>query len=165
MFLSNSVDMMKNLHGWPGPCLDFGFQYALLGNNGSNKFGVEYWALPGSNLLWRPWPYCEVTRLDDTFRCDPSSVACQSPLWTKMTLSVARHFQVQDKVSTDIVRKDIGGCQTFSSMRLKDIVRCEIFAVVRHLQLSDTFSKRSKRHCLLWDICSCQTFAVVRHFQ
>ena len=82
-----------------------------------------------------------------------------------MTLSVARHFQVQDKVSSDIVRKDVGGYQTFSSIRLKDIVRCEIFAVVRHLQLSDTFSKRSKRHCLLQDICSCQTLAVARHLQ
>ena len=79
-----------------------------------------------------------------------------------MTFSVARHFQVQDKVSTDIVRKDIGGCKTCSSIRLKDIVRCEIFAVVRHLQLSDTFSKRSKRHCLLRDICRYQKFAVVR---
>ena len=39
----------------PGPCLDFGFQYALIRNNQSKKFGVEYWALPGSNLPWRPW--------------------------------------------------------------------------------------------------------------
>ena len=103
--------------------------------------------------------------LADTFRYEPSSVAWQSPFWTKMTLSVARHFQVQDKVSSDIVRKDVGGYQTFSSIRLKDIVLCEIFAVVRHLQLADTFSKRCTRQCLLGDICSCQTFAVVRHFQ
>ena len=107
---------------------------------------------------------CDVSGLADTFRYEPSSVAWQSPFWTKMTLSVARHFQVQDKVSSDIVRKDIGGYQTFSSIRLKDIVRCEIFAVVRHLQLSDTFSKRSKRHCLLRDICRYQKFSVVRHF-
>ena len=94
--------------------------------------------------------------LADTFRCDPSSVACQSPLWTKMTYSVARHFQVQDKVSSDIVCKDVGCCQTFSGIKLKDIVSCEIFAVVRHLQLS--------RHLLLWDTFCFETLAVVRHF-
>ena len=38
-----------------GPCLDFGFQYTLIRNNWSKKFGVEYWALPGSNSQWRPW--------------------------------------------------------------------------------------------------------------
>ena len=38
----------------PGPCLDFGFQYALIRNNQSKKFGVEYWTLPGSNWPWRP---------------------------------------------------------------------------------------------------------------
>ena len=38
----------------PGPCLDFGLQYALLRNDLSKKFGVEYWALPDSNSLWRP---------------------------------------------------------------------------------------------------------------
>ena len=27
----------------PGPCLDFGFQYALSRNNRSKKIGVEYW--------------------------------------------------------------------------------------------------------------------------
>ena len=37
-----------------GPCLDFGFQYALIRNNQSKNFGVEYWTLPGSNLPWRP---------------------------------------------------------------------------------------------------------------
>ena len=37
-----------------GPCLDFGFQYALIRNNRSKNFGVEYWALPGSNS-----PKCE----------------------------------------------------------------------------------------------------------
>ena len=35
-----------------GPCLDFGFQYALMRNNRSKK--LEYWALPGSNSLWQP---------------------------------------------------------------------------------------------------------------
>ena len=30
-------------------------RYALIGNNWSIKFGVEYWALPGSNWPWRPW--------------------------------------------------------------------------------------------------------------
>ena len=47
-------------HGWqgtktprPGPCLDFGFQYALI-RNLSKKFGIEYKALPGSNLPWCP---------------------------------------------------------------------------------------------------------------
>jgi hypothetical protein len=45
----------------PGPCLNFGFQYALIRSNQSKKFGVEYWALPGSNLpwglsiIWHPW--------------------------------------------------------------------------------------------------------------
>ena len=34
------------------PCLDFGFQYALIRNNWSKKFGVEYWALPCSNSPW-----------------------------------------------------------------------------------------------------------------
>ena len=38
----------------PGPCLDFGFQYAFIRNNRSNNFGVEYWALLGSNSPWRP---------------------------------------------------------------------------------------------------------------
>ena len=33
----------------PRFCLDFGFQYALIRNNWSKKFGVEYWAFPGSN--------------------------------------------------------------------------------------------------------------------
>ena len=39
----------------PGPCLDFRFQYALIRNNRSKKFGVEYWVLPGSNSPWHPW--------------------------------------------------------------------------------------------------------------
>ena len=43
-----------------GPCLDFGFQYALIRNNQSKNFGVEYWTLPGSNLLWR---LCDNTRI------------------------------------------------------------------------------------------------------
>ena len=38
----------------PGPCLDFGFQYDLIRNHWSKKLGVEYWALPGTNSLWRP---------------------------------------------------------------------------------------------------------------
>ena len=38
----------------PGPCLDFEFQYSLIRNNRSKKFGEEYWALSGSNLPWRP---------------------------------------------------------------------------------------------------------------
>ena len=37
----------------PRPCLDFGFQYALIRNNRSKKNGVEYWALPCSNSPWR----------------------------------------------------------------------------------------------------------------
>ena len=82
-----------------------------------------------------------------------------------MTLSVARHFQVQDKVSSDIVRKDIGGYQTFSSIRLKDIVRCEIFAVVRHLQLSDICSCQTLSVKGLKDIVCCEIFAVIRNFQ
>ena len=31
-----------------------GFQYAFIRNNQSKKFGIEYWALPGSNSPWRP---------------------------------------------------------------------------------------------------------------
>ena len=42
-----------------GPCLDFVFQYALIRNIQSNKIGVEYWALHGSNLPW-----CSVASLD-----------------------------------------------------------------------------------------------------
>ena len=34
--------------------LDFGFQYALVRNNWSKTFWVEYWTLPGSNSPWRP---------------------------------------------------------------------------------------------------------------
>ena len=37
------------------PCLDLGFQYALIRNNWSKIFGVEYWTLPGSNSPERPW--------------------------------------------------------------------------------------------------------------
>ena len=36
------------------PWLDLGFQYALIRNNWSKIFGVEYWALPGSYSPWRP---------------------------------------------------------------------------------------------------------------
>ena len=39
----------------PGPCLYFGFQYALIRINRSKKIGVKYWALPGSNSPWRPY--------------------------------------------------------------------------------------------------------------
>ena len=42
-----------------GPCLDFGFPHALIRNNRSKQFGVEYWALPGSNTPWRPWVVSE----------------------------------------------------------------------------------------------------------
>ena len=45
------VHHLQGRHGWQG-C---GFQYALIRNNRSKKFGVEYWALPGSNSPWRPW--------------------------------------------------------------------------------------------------------------
>jgi hypothetical protein len=38
-----------------GPCLDFGSLYTLIRNNWTKKFGVEYWTLPSSNLLWRPY--------------------------------------------------------------------------------------------------------------
>ena len=34
--------------------LNFGFQYTLIRIGWSKKFGVEYWALFGSNSLWRP---------------------------------------------------------------------------------------------------------------
>ena len=36
-----------------GPCLNFGFLYALIRNN-QIKIGIEYWTLPGSNSPWRP---------------------------------------------------------------------------------------------------------------
>ena len=50
------------------PCLDFGFQYALIRNNRSKNFGVEYWPLPDSNSQWRPCSYiggllCPVTHI------------------------------------------------------------------------------------------------------
>ena len=48
----------------PGPGLDFGFQYDRIRNNRSKKFGVEYWALPGSNSPWRP---CEWVLLASYF--------------------------------------------------------------------------------------------------
>ena len=38
----------------PGPCLNYGFQYALIRNNQSKKIGVKHWALSASNLPWRP---------------------------------------------------------------------------------------------------------------
>ena len=38
------VDFKLKLTRLKGPCLDFGFQYALIRNNRSKKFGVEYWA-------------------------------------------------------------------------------------------------------------------------
>ena len=38
----------------PGPCLDFGFQYAFIRKNRPNKFGVAFRVLPGSKLRW--WP-------------------------------------------------------------------------------------------------------------
>ena len=41
---------------WALNCLDFGFQYTLIRNSWSKKFGVEYWALPGSNSPWRGAP-------------------------------------------------------------------------------------------------------------
>jgi hypothetical protein len=43
-FLINSGPPRQERHPRPGPCLDFGFQYPNIRN-----FGVEYWALPGSN--------------------------------------------------------------------------------------------------------------------
>ena len=40
----------------PGPCLDFGFQLSIWSYKKPpvKKLGVEYWALPGTNSLWRP---------------------------------------------------------------------------------------------------------------
>ena len=43
-----------------GPCLHFGFQYALIRNNWSKICWVEYWTLPGSNSLWRPCHYVSI---------------------------------------------------------------------------------------------------------
>ena len=54
-----SLSDSKARHGWqgpqgrPGPCLDFGLQFALIRDNQPKKIGVEYWALPCSNLAWR----------------------------------------------------------------------------------------------------------------
>ena len=73
----------------------------------------------------------------------------QCQLWSEKTLSVARHFQYKDTDSSNSFCWDIVGCDN-----KKDIVRCEIFSVLRHFQFL------SKRHCLLWDICSFKTFAV-----
>ena len=52
----------------PGPCLNFGFQYALIRNNWSKKFGVEYWALHGSNSLWRPCQQCLLSSFVKNYR-------------------------------------------------------------------------------------------------
>ena len=43
-----------SVHLYSSPCLDVGFQYTLIRNNRPKNFGVEYWALPGSNSPWRP---------------------------------------------------------------------------------------------------------------
>ena len=51
-----------------GPSLDFRFQYALIRNNWSKKFGVEYWTLPGSNLLWRPWEGIKCCKAEEQLR-------------------------------------------------------------------------------------------------
>ena len=63
----------------PGPCLNFGFQYAFIRNNRSKKFGVEYWALPGSNSPW--WP-CLCKDLQSFY--EKSNIFClsQSPIAT-----------------------------------------------------------------------------------
>ena len=58
-----AISLSKHVSGLPwqarqwrkarfGPCLDFGFQNALIRNNWSKKFWVEYWTLPGSNTSW-----------------------------------------------------------------------------------------------------------------
>ena len=38
---------------WALPAV-FVFQYTHIRNNGPKNFGIEYWALPGSNSPWRP---------------------------------------------------------------------------------------------------------------
>ena len=49
----------------PGPCLDFGFQYALIRNNRSKQFGAQCLALHGSNS---PDP-CELARYKTSSCC------------------------------------------------------------------------------------------------
>jgi hypothetical protein len=46
-----------------GPCLDFGFQYALKRNNPSKNFGVEYWT-----IAWLKFSVAalRLTRMSDT---------------------------------------------------------------------------------------------------
>ena len=55
-----SVNPIQGCNGWQGPqglglAYILGFNMLLLiRNNRSKNFGVEYWALPGSNSPWRP---------------------------------------------------------------------------------------------------------------
>ena len=51
--------------------LDFGFQYALIRNNRSKNFWVEFWTLPGSNLPWRPctWWFSDLYSLGNKILC------------------------------------------------------------------------------------------------
>ena len=74
------------------------------------------------------------------------------------TLLVVRHFLFLSKKTLSVMRYfQFWGIFSFYQ---KDIVRYEIFSVLRHLQFI-----LSKRHSPLWDIFSFQRFAVVRHFQ
>ena len=53
LFLATSGPPRQARQARFGPCLDFGFQYTLIRNNRSKKFGVEYWTLLGRNSPWR----------------------------------------------------------------------------------------------------------------
>ena len=53
----------------PGPCLDFGFQYALIRNNQPKKIGVEHRTLTSSNSRWRPCLVCLIWSLGSNLTC------------------------------------------------------------------------------------------------
>ena len=50
----NSYNPYHQFPSSPWPCRDFWYQYALITNIRSKKFGSGYWDLPGSNSPWRP---------------------------------------------------------------------------------------------------------------
>ena len=75
----------------PGPCLDFGFQYVLIRDNPSKKSWVEYWALSGSNLLWRPCKRSLLLKFNRSFNSLKNSAAicfCQQKEFEKELLNI-----------------------------------------------------------------------------
>ena len=93
-------------------------------------------------------------------------------LWDIFCFYQKRHCPLRNFLFSDTFCWDIVGCETFSVFIKKDIVRYEIFcfqtfAVVRHVQSSDTCScpKRAVvRNVPLSETCSCPTLYIMRHF-